>query len=87
MTFPSLRPLPEERLRAGSIVYPWGNGARAKVLEVSRVPGREGPVRNYRVRFIDDNIATVHWYMQIVIFPKGTIMDLRREQLSDHPIR
>jgi hypothetical protein len=80
---PSLRQIPKRRLQVGSTVYPWGNPARAKIVKHLR---RGGEV-HFRVKFIEDNIATIHWWMQLIIFPRGYTVDLDRSQVSDHPQR
>lgn len=89
MVAPFARPN-RRRLRMGSIVYPWGNPARAEVVK-SWTKGEhkvaEINEKVYKVRFIDDNIASIHWWMQILVFPKGHELILERDQISDHPQR
>ena len=82
MISPFSRPT-NRRLRSGSIVYPFGNPARAKIIKKFK----RGDDTIYRVKFIDDNIATIHWWMRIMIFPKGDRLDLERDQISDNPQR
>lgn len=89
MISPDSRPT-DRRLRIGSIVYPFGNQARAKIVrswtnEEHKVDEISGKV--YLVRFIDDDIATIHWWMRILVFPKGHELILERDQISDHPQR
>ncbi len=84
MISPFARPT-NRRLRIGSIVYPFGNQARAKV--VRSWTNEDHKAKFYLVRFIDDDIATIHWWMQILVFPKGHELVLERDQISDHPQR
>lgn len=70
--------------RIGDIVYPWGNATPAEISKIDRrVPER--PV--YEVVYLRDDIAIIHWWMKIVIFPSGTRVKIAEEDLSGHPQR
>lgn len=68
----------------GDIVYPWGNQARAQIIGISET---ERGVRLYLVEYIDDSVATIHWWMKILIFPAGTRLELYDGDISGYPLR
>lgn len=70
--------------RIGDIVYPWGNPSRAVILRIDR---SASPSPIYRIEFIDDDVATIRWWMKILMFPRGAILELAEEAIRGHPQR
>ena len=65
----------------GDVVYPYGNTARAEIMEVKHYPR---DYKGYRVRFLEDNVARFG-AKEIVIFPAGHELWIRPSMAYSKP--